>query len=51
MTDAIKLVPAAPGEGTKTPEEIAKMTPAERWDYCRQFPQDQMPAWKDPRAK
>jgi hypothetical protein len=25
------------------------MTPAQRIDYCRQFNQKAMPAWKDPR--
>lgn len=39
-----------PANGTRSPEEIAKMTPAERLDYSRQFPQDRMPAWRDPRA-
>jgi hypothetical protein len=34
----------------KTAEEVAKMSPAQRLDYSRQFKQDAMPAWKDPRA-
>jgi hypothetical protein len=34
----------------KSPEEIAKMTPAQRLDYARLFRQDQMPAWRDPRG-
>jgi hypothetical protein len=33
-----------------TPEQIAKMTPAQRLDYCRRFDQSAMPAWRDPRA-
>jgi hypothetical protein len=33
----------------KTGDEIARMTPAQRLDYSRQFKQDAMPAWKDPR--
>ena len=33
-----------------TPEQIAKMSPAQRLDYCRLFPQDKMPAWHDPRG-
>jgi hypothetical protein len=33
-----------------TPEEIAKMSPAQRLDYCRRFDQNSMPAWRDPRA-
>jgi hypothetical protein len=35
----------------KSLEEIAKMSPAERIDYCRRFDQTQMPAWRDPRTK
>jgi hypothetical protein len=34
----------------KSPEEIAKMTPAQRLDYARLFDQSTMPAWKDPRV-
>ena len=33
-----------------TPEQIAKMSPAQKLDYCRRFDQSQMPVWKDPRA-
>jgi hypothetical protein len=33
----------------KSPEEIARMTPAQRLDYSRLFDQATMPAWKDPR--
>jgi hypothetical protein len=33
----------------KSPEEIAKLSPAARLDYARQFDQSKMPAWKDPR--
>lgn len=36
--------------GRKSPEEIAKMTPAQRLDYVRGFDQSKMPEWKDPRA-
>jgi hypothetical protein len=35
----------------KSPEEIAKMSAAERIDYCRKFDQSKMPAWSDPRRK
>jgi hypothetical protein len=35
--------------GTKSAEEIAKMTPAERLDYCRRFDQSKMPNSPDPR--
>jgi hypothetical protein len=34
----------------KKADEIAKMTPAQRLDYSRQFNQKQMPEWKDPRG-
>jgi hypothetical protein len=34
----------------KTRDEIARMTPAQRIDYARQFDQSKMPAWKDPRG-
>jgi hypothetical protein len=30
-------------------DEIAKLTPAQRLDYVRQFDQRSMPAWQDPR--
>ena len=33
----------------KSPEEIAKMTPAQRLDYCRLFDQSTMPVWQDRR--
>jgi hypothetical protein len=33
----------------KSAEEIAKMSTAERIDYCRRFDQSKMPAWRDPR--
>jgi hypothetical protein len=36
--------------GPKSEAEIAKMTPAERLDYARQWDQSTMPAWRDPRA-
>ena len=36
---------------TKTAEEIAKLSPAERLDYSRKFDQSKMPEWKDPRGK
>jgi hypothetical protein len=32
-----------------TPEQIAKMSPAQRLDYARRFDQSRMPAWSDPR--
>jgi hypothetical protein len=32
-------------------EEIAKMSAAERIEYCRRFDQSQMPAWEDPRPQ
>jgi hypothetical protein len=35
----------------KSADEIAKMSAKERIDYCRQFPQNKMPDWKDPRQK
>jgi hypothetical protein len=31
-------------------DEIAKLTPAQRLDYCRRFDQTKMPPWRDPRA-
>ena len=31
--------------------EIAKMSPAERIDYCRRFDQTTMPDWRDPRVR
>jgi hypothetical protein len=34
----------------KSPEEIARMSAAERLDYARRFDQSRMPAWKDPRG-
>jgi len=36
--------------GRATPEEVAKMSPAQKLDYSRKFNQAEMPAWKDPRA-
>ena len=33
----------------KSPEEIRRMTPAQRLDYARLWDQSKMPAWKDPR--
>jgi hypothetical protein len=35
--------------GPKSAAEIARMTPAERLDYARQFDQSKMPPWKDVR--
>jgi hypothetical protein len=40
--------PPAPA-GRLTSEQIAKLTPAQRLDYNRQFDQSKMPAWRDPR--
>jgi hypothetical protein len=34
----------------KPPEEIARMSFAERIDYCRRFPQSSLPPWRDPRG-
>ena len=34
----------------KSPDEIARMSAAERLDYARRFDQSRMPAWKDPRG-
>jgi hypothetical protein len=31
------------------PEVVAKMTPAQRLDYSRQWDQSKMPEWRDPR--
>jgi hypothetical protein len=36
--------------GKKSAEEISRLTPAQRLDYARQFPQNKMPEWRDPRA-
>jgi len=36
--------------GRATPEQIARMSAAERLDYSRQFDQSKMPAWRDPRG-
>jgi hypothetical protein len=33
----------------RSPEEIARMTPAQRLDYARLWDQNSMPAWRDPR--
>jgi hypothetical protein len=35
----------------KSPEEIARMTPAQRLDYARLFDQSTMQAWRDPRGR
>jgi hypothetical protein len=32
------------------PEQLAKMSAAEKIEYCRRFDQSQMPEWRDPRA-
>jgi hypothetical protein len=32
-------------------EQIAKLSPAERLDYARQWDQSTMPAWRDPRGQ
>jgi hypothetical protein len=34
----------------KPREEIDRMTPAQRLDYCRRFDQSTMPPWRDPRG-
>jgi hypothetical protein len=36
--------------GRLSSEQIAKLTPAQRLDYSRQFDQSKMPAWQDPRG-
>jgi hypothetical protein len=36
--------------GRLSSEQIAKLTPAQRLDYSRQFEQSSMPAWRDPRS-
>lgn len=36
--------------GRLSPEQVAKLSPADKLDYNRKFDQSQMPAWKDPRA-
>jgi len=33
----------------KSPDKIARMSPAQRLDYSRLFDQTKMPPWKDPR--
>jgi hypothetical protein len=38
-----------PADGRLTDAEIAKLSDAERIDYCRRFDQSKMPAWSDPR--
>jgi len=42
-------IPAEP-QGRLSPEQIARLTPAQRLDYSRQFNQTTMPAWQDPRS-
>jgi hypothetical protein len=37
-------------DGKKSPEEIAKMTQAQRLDWNRTFDQSKMSDWKDPRG-
>jgi len=34
----------------KSPQDIARVTPAQRLDYARLWDQAKMPAWKDPRG-
>jgi hypothetical protein len=41
--------PERRGPGMKSAEEVARMSPAARLDYSRQFDQAAMPGWKDPR--
>ena len=36
--------------GRLSPEQVAKLSPADRLDYSRRFNQSAMPDWKDPRA-
>jgi hypothetical protein len=40
--------PSEPGR--LSAEQIAKLTPAQRLDYSRQWDQSTMPAWRDPRG-
>jgi hypothetical protein len=42
--------PEPRGPGMKSAEEVARMSPAERLDYSRQFDQRAMPSWRDPRG-
>jgi hypothetical protein len=47
--------PTRPGNppqppAVKSAEEIARMSPAARLDYVRQFDQKTMPPWQDPRT-
>lgn len=37
-------------QGRLSDEQVAKLSPAARLDYARQFDQSRMPGWKDPRA-
>lgn len=37
-------------QGRLSAEQVAKLSPAQRLDYNRQFDQSKMPAWRDPRA-
>lgn len=39
-----------PPAGRKSQDEVARMSPAQRLDYNRQFDQSKMPEWRDPRA-
>lgn len=39
-----------PPAGRLAPDQVAKLSPAAKLDYNRQFDQSTMPAWKDPRA-
>jgi len=39
------------GAATGSPQEIARMTPAQRLDYARLWDQSKMPEWRDPRAR
>jgi hypothetical protein len=37
-------------EGRLSPEQVSKLSAAEKLDYNRKFDQSKMPAWRDPRA-
>jgi len=55
VADAAKVVDewlknVEPGRRLSS-EQIAKLSPAERLDYARQWDQTKMPAWRDPRAR
>jgi hypothetical protein len=50
VTLAVGDKTGADPNGKRTTEEIARMSHAERLDYCRQFNQKKMPEWTNPRG-